>query len=430
MGHQVSARKYRPGTFADVVGQPFVVQTLRNALRSGKLAHAYLFFGPRGVGKTTCARILAKAINCENLTPEGDPCGECASCRRFAEGRTLNLIELDAASHNSVDDIRLITDQVQLTPPEGRYKVYIIDEAHMLSTAAFNAFLKTLEEPPPHAVFILATTEKHKIPATILSRCQRFDFRRIPVEEITARLGYIAQREGILAEPEALFLIATKSEGGLRDALSLFDQLSSRTGGQLTYTAVLDALEALDYDAYFKISEALQNWDATQALRTLRSYTEAGYEPATLLQGLLEHFRNLLLAQYEPEALGQTIPPHYRSRYEEIAPTYSEAFLLHAIDILLEGERRMSYTRFPEVVIETTFLKVALLPQALQREEVSETAPARPSTAPQAAARPSSSSTAKPSTSLSNIPRSLDEVKKKSSPLDKPPSPLTSIEKP
>ncbi|MEN3039960.1 MAG: DNA polymerase III subunit gamma/tau [Bacteroidia bacterium] len=413
MGHQVSARKYRPTTFADVVGQPFVVQTLRNALRAGKIAHAYLFFGPRGVGKTTCARILAKAINCENLTPTGDPCGECASCRRFAEGRTLNLIELDAASHNSVEDIRLITDQVQLTPPEGRYKVYIIDEAHMLSTAAFNAFLKTLEEPPPHAVFILATTEKHKIPATILSRCQRFDFRRIPTEEITARLAYIAKQEGIQAEPEALFLIAAKSEGGLRDALSLFDQLSSRTGGQLTYAAVLEALETLDYDAYFAISEALQHWDATQALKAFRSYVEAGYEPASLLQGLLEHFRNLLLAQYEPQALGQSVPPHYRSRYESSASQYSEAFLLHAIDLLLEGERRLSYTRFPEIAVETTLLKVALLPQALYRVAETEVA-SPPSTGASTSPSSSSISNSRASAGIPTIPRSLEEVKKKS----------------
>lgn len=418
MAHQVSARKYRPGTFADVVGQPFVVQTLRNALRHNKIAHAYLFFGPRGVGKTTCARILAKAINCENLTPEGDPCGECASCRRFAEGRALNLIELDAASHNSVDDIRLITDQVQLTPPEGRYKVYIIDEAHMLTTAAFNAFLKTLEEPPPHVVFILATTEKHKIPATILSRCQRFDFRRIPTEAIAERLAYIAEQEGIYAEKDALFLIAAKAEGGLRDALSLFDQLVSRSAGQLTYTAVINALETLDYDAYFALGEALQHWRAEEALQSLRGYIQSGNDPAALLIGLLEHFRHLLLAKYHPAALGESIPPHYRERYIQAAGSYSEAFLLHAIDLLLEGERRLGYTRSPEIALETTVLKIALLPQALEdavpmaTPSGSATQMATPPPAPTNPVAPASDPATRPA--RSSLPRSLDEVKKKS----------------
>lgn len=415
MAHQVSARKYRPGTFADVVGQPFVVRTLRNALRTGKIAHAYLFFGPRGVGKTTCARILARAINCEQLTPEGDPCGVCPSCQRFAEGRALNLIELDAASHNSVEDIRLITDQVQLTPPEGRYKVYIIDEAHMLTTAAFNAFLKTLEEPPPHVVFILATTEKHKIPATILSRCQRFDFRRIPTEEIAERLAYIARQEGIHAEREALFFIAAKSEGGLRDALSLFDQLVSRTGGQLTYQAVLEALETLDYDAYFALGEALQHWQAEEALRTLRSYIDAGNDPSALLQGLLEHFRHLLLARYHPAALGESIPPHYRQRYEEAAGQYSEAFLLHAIDLLLEGERRLSYTRSPEIALETTILKIALLPQALMAATTSSVSVPSQAAVPAASAPISrTEGTAGGPSRRLMVPRSLEEVKKKS----------------
>lgn len=411
MAHQVSARKYRPGTFAEVIGQPFIVQTLRNALLHSKLAHAYLFFGPRGVGKTTCARILAKAVNCQSLTPEGDPCGTCPSCVRFQEGRSLNLIELDAASHNSVEDIRLITDQVYLTPPEGRFKVYIIDEAHMLSTAAFNAFLKTLEEPPPHALFILATTEKHKIPATILSRCQRFDFRRIPTEQIAQQLRFIAEREGVTAEPEALYLIAAKAEGGMRDALSLFDQLASRTAGQLTYPAVLEALETLDYDAYFGLSEALQNWESEKALSLLHQYLYAGYEPHTLLQGLLEHFRNLLLARYQPEALGQTLPPHYQQRYRAEAQRYSESFLLHGVDLLLEGERRQQYSRSPEIVLEATLLKISLLPQAFQgapspppaQAPAPQEAPRRPSAAPPKAAPP-----------RTQVPLSLDEAKKKS----------------
>lgn len=418
MSHQASARKYRPGTFAEVVGQPFIVQTLRNALRYKQIAHAYLFFGPRGVGKTTCARILAKAVNCENLTPEGDPCNQCPSCQRFIQGRALNLIELDAASHNSVEDIRLITDQVHLTPPEGRYKVYIIDEAHMLTTAAFNAFLKTLEEPPAHALFILATTEKHKIPPTILSRCQRFDFRRIPTEEIATQLQKVAEKEGVQAESEALFLIAAKAEGGLRDALSLFDQLVSRTAGHLTYRAVLEALETLDYEAYFTLSEALKNWEGEKALHHLHQYLQSGYDASTITQGLLMHFRSLLLAQYLPQALAEHIPPHYREKYSQQASVYSAAFLLHGIDILLEAERRQQYTRAPEIALEAALLKMALLPQALRLE--GPEASSLPSAKASALATPSAATegqTAPPATrtaTRTSIPRSLDEVKKKS----------------
>ena len=420
MAYQVSARKYRPGTFKEVVGQPFVVQTLRQALLQKRLAHAYLFFGPRGVGKTTCARILAKAANCENLTPEGDPCLTCDSCRRFQEGRALNLLELDAASHNSVEDIRAIIDQVHLAPPQGRYMVYIIDEVHMLSTAAFNAFLKTLEEPPPHAIFILATTEKHKVPATILSRCQRFDFRRLPTETIAQHLREIAHREGIEANDDALFLIAAKSEGGLRDALSLFDQLVSRLGS-LTYQGVLQALEVLDYDAFFAVSEALRDLNAEEALLSFRRYVAAGYEPGTLLMGLMEHFRHLLLAQEAPQALSESIPPNYQQRYRETAPLYSRAFLLHGLDILLEADRRLTFTRAPEIAVEVALSKIALLYQALQ---------AAPSPTPAAAASPQVATSQTPappppppkspaqksdaSTGLVDLPQNLQEVKKKS----------------
>ncbi|MDW8134120.1 MAG: DNA polymerase III subunit gamma/tau [Bacteroidia bacterium] len=415
MAYLVSARKYRPGTFSEVVGQPFVVNTLRNALRHQRVAHAYLFFGPRGVGKTTCARILAKAVNCTQLTPEGDPCGECSSCRRFSEGKSLNLIELDAASHNSVDDIRLITDQVYLAPPEGRYKVYIIDEAHMLTTAAFNAFLKTLEEPPPHALFILATTEKHKIPPTILSRCQRFDFKRISTEEIANHLRKVAEKENIHAETAALFLIAIKAEGGLRDALSLFDQLVSRTGGQLTYEAILQVLETLDYEAYFKLGEELRQWQGEAALQTLHAYLKSGYDASTLLQGLLEHFRNLLVAKYEPQALSESVPPHYRQRYIQESEAYSEAFLIHGIDLLLEGERRQQYSRSPEIVLETTLFKIALLPMALQAPSTIPLPSSARSTAgePALSSPTPSSQVVKPEKALFRA-RNLEEVKKKS----------------
>jgi DNA polymerase-3 subunit gamma/tau len=424
MAFQVSARKYRPGTFAEVVAQPFVVQTLRQALLQKRLAHAYLFFGPRGVGKTTCARILAKAANCENLTSEGDPCLTCASCQRFQESRALNLLELDAASHNSVEDIRAIIDQVHLAPPQGRYMVYIIDEVHMLSTAAFNAFLKTLEEPPPHAIFILATTEKHKVPATILSRCQRFDFRRLPTETITQHLARIAQREGIEAEPEALFLIASKSEGGLRDALSLFDQLVSRLS-HLSYSAVLQVLEVLDYEAYFSFSEALRQFRLAEAVELFRRHLLNGYDPGTLLQGLIEHFRHLLLAQEAPQALSETLPPHYRQRYENEASAYGRAFLLHGLDILLEAERRLTFTRLPEVAVEIALAKVGLLYQALQAPAGPSVTPlptpteavpiadtAKPSSLPSAA--PSAPEGSKATQSLFEVPQSLQDIKKKS----------------
>ncbi len=421
MAYQVSARKYRPGTFKEVVGQLFVVQTLRQALLQKRLAHAYLFFGPRGVGKTTCARILAKAANCENLTPEGDPCLTCDSCRRFQEGRALNLLELDAASHNSVEDIRAIIDQVHLAPPQGRYMVYIIDEVHMLSTAAFNAFLKTLEEPPPHAIFILATTEKHKVPATILSRCQRFDFRRLPAETIAQHLNEIASKEGLEADPDALFLIAAKSEGGLRDALSLFDQLVSRLG-HLTYQGVLQALEVLDYDAFFAVSEALRGQNAEEALLSFRRYVAAGYEPGTLLMGLLEHFRHLLLAQEAPQALSESIPPNYQQRYRQAAPLYSRAFLLHGLDILLEAERRLTFTRAPEIAVEVALSKVALLYQALQTAPSPTPAtPASPQAASPKTAEPLSSPPQKTPSQKSDtsarvvdLPQNLQEVKKKS----------------
>ncbi len=421
MAYQVSARKYRPGTFKEVVGQPFVVQTLRQALLQKRLAHAYLFFGPRGVGKTTCARILAKAANCENLTPEGDPCLTCPSCQRFQEGRALNLLELDAASHNSVEDIRTIIDQVHLAPPQGRYMVYIIDEVHMLSTAAFNAFLKTLEEPPPHAIFILATTEKHKVPATILSRCQRFDFRRLSTETIVKHLETIAAQEQIEVEADALLLIAAKSEGGLRDALSLFDQLVSRLS-KLTYEGVLQALEVLDYETFFQLSAALRALNAEEALRLFRRHIANGYDSAMLLQGLMEHFRYLLLAQEAPEALGESIPPHYQKQYREVAGAYSRAFLLHGLDILLEAERRLSFTRVPEIAVEVALSKIALLYQALQAAPHPSPSASAASFSPLASSPPSSgpkvqSPPPTPSESpagLLELPQNLEALKKKS----------------
>jgi DNA polymerase-3 subunit gamma/tau len=293
----VSARKYRPQTFESVVGQTALTTTLKNAIQTGKLAHAYLFCGPRGVGKTTCARIFAKTINCQNLTPEGEACNECESCRSFNERRSLNIHELDAASNNSVDDIRSLIEQVRIPPQLGKYKVYIIDEVHMLSAAAFNAFLKTLEEPPAHAVFILATTEKHKILPTILSRCQIYDFNRISVEDISAHLASVATKEQIHFEPEALNVIATKADGGMRDALSVFDQVVSFTNGQITYQSVIQNLNVLDYDYYFKLTDFFLTNPVPSCLLLFNEILNKGFEGGNFITGLSKHLRDVLVSK-------------------------------------------------------------------------------------------------------------------------------------
>ena len=293
----VSARKYRPSTFQSVVGQKSLTQTLKNAIDAGKLAHAYLFCGPRGVGKTSCARIFAKTINCLHPTPAGEACNECESCQAFNEQRSYNISELDAASNNSVDDIRQLVDQVRIPPQIGKYKVYIVDEVHMLSTAAFNAFLKTLEEPPHHAIFILATTEKHKILPTILSRCQVYDFQRITIADIAEHLQYVASQEGIQAEAEALSVIAQKADGGMRDALSIFDQISSFTAGNITYNAVIENLNVLDYEYYFRLTEAFLSANVPAALLLYKEICDKGFESQHFISGLSNHFRNLLVSK-------------------------------------------------------------------------------------------------------------------------------------
>ena len=293
----VSARKYRPSTFESVVGQRALTTTLKNAIATGKLAHAYLFCGPRGVGKTTCARIFAKTINCLSPKPDGEACNECESCKAFNEQRSYNIHELDAASNNSVEDIRSLIEQVRIPPQIGKYKVYIIDEVHMLSTAAFNAFLKTLEEPPHHAIFILATTEKHKILPTILSRCQIYDFQRIGVEDIVAHLAYVASKEGISAEPEALNVIALKADGGMRDALSIFDQVVSFTGGHITYQHVIENLNVLDYEYYFRLTDCLLEHKVSDALLLFNDVLNKGFEGSHFITGLASHFRDLLVSK-------------------------------------------------------------------------------------------------------------------------------------
>jgi len=334
----VSARKYRPSAFDSVVGQRHVTDTLVHALQSGQVAHAYLFCGPRGVGKTTVARILAKAINCENLTPEGEACNACPSCQAFNVNSSFNIFELDAASNNSVDNIRQLVEQVRVPPAQGTYKVYIIDEVHMLSTAAFNAFLKTLEEPPAYVKFILATTEKHKILPTILSRCQSFDFRRIPVAEVVAHLQAICAQESIQAEEEGLVIIAQKGDGSLRDALSIFDRIASQSRGQITYAGVLDNLQLLDYDFFFRVTDALMREDLTQIFLILAEIQRAGFEGEAFLTGMAEHLRDLLLCKDVATAELLTHGEKIRQRYLDQAKAIRKSSLVTYLDLVNECE--------------------------------------------------------------------------------------------
>lgn len=330
----VSARKYRPGLFDEVVGQEHVSVTLKNALKTDHLAHAFLFCGPRGVGKTTCARILAKVINCQNKTEDFEPCGVCNSCVAFQRNASFNISELDAASNNSVENIRSLVDQVRIPPQSGKYKVFIIDEVHMLSQAAFNAFLKTLEEPPPYAIFILATTEKHKILPTILSRCQIYDFKRISIKDITSHLATIAEKEGITAEKLALHVIAEKADGALRDALSIFDRLASGTQGNLTYQSVISQLNILDYDVYMKVTDALLLEDTSLVLNTLNDVIKRGFEPDTFILGLAEHIRNLMVAREQATIQLLEVSDELKDRYVEQAYMCSPSFLVSALDAL------------------------------------------------------------------------------------------------
>ena len=320
----VSARKYRPATFDTVVGQRALTTTLKNAIANQKLAHAYLFCGPRGVGKTTCARIFAKTINCLHPTADGEACNECESCRAFNEQRSYNIHELDAASNNSVEDIRSLIEQVRIPPQIGKYKVYIIDEVHMLSQAAFNAFLKTLEEPPHHAIFILATTEKHKILPTILSRCQIYDFNRISVNDTVEHLENVARKEHIEAEPEALNVIAQKADGGMRDALSIFDQVVSFTNGHITYQSVIENLNVLDYEYYFKLTDAFLENRVSDCLLTFNEVLKKGFDGNHFITGLTSHFRDLLVSR-DAETLqllevGASIRDRYQAQAQKMQP--------------------------------------------------------------------------------------------------------------
>ena len=395
----VSARKYRPDSFQSIVGQGAMASTLRTAVQQGRLAHAYLFCGPRGVGKTTAARVLAKTINCLNLTPEGEACNECESCRAFNEGRSFNIFELDAASNNSVEDIRQLTEQVTMPPVLGKYKVYIIDEVHMLSVTAFNAFLKTLEEPPSYAIFILATTEKHKILPTILSRCQIYDFKRITVGDITHHLQYVAQSEGIVADEAALGLIAEKADGGMRDALSMFDRIASFAGGQITYEHALESLNVLDYSYFIRTFDHLLTGDYRSLLLLLDELLGKGFEGQTILAGLAAFARDLLVVQHPGTSVLLEKPERVTQAYEALATRCTPAQLFAAIRALVQADQQYRQATNKRLLIELTLLGLVST-----FHTAGELATPPPSTASPAQPQAGASAQATPSTQASPTP--------------------------
>jgi DNA polymerase III subunit gamma/tau len=362
----VSARKYRPQNFSTVVGQSHITTTLKNAIKNNQLAHAFLFCGPRGVGKTTCARILAKTINCEQKTPDGEACNTCNSCVSFDQGSSMNIHELDAASNNSVDDIRSLVEQVRFAPQAGKYKVYIIDEVHMLSSAAFNAFLKTLEEPPPYAIFILATTEKHKILPTILSRCQIFDFKRITINDTVEHLQEICDKEEIKAEKPALQVIAQKSEGCMRDALSILDKISSFTNNELTYKNTLEHLNILDADYYFKLLEAMLQQNLAEAMLIYDDINSKGFEGDMVLDGFSEFIRNLLVCKDERVAHLLEAVESFKDKYIATAKKSDPAYLISALNVINETEINYKAARNKRLHVELALIKLCYLQQALE----------------------------------------------------------------
>lgn len=389
----VSARKYRPTTFGSVVGQETLTQTLKNAIAADKLAHAYLFCGPRGVGKTTCARIFAKTINCTSPTPDGEACNECESCRSFNEQRSYNILELDAASNNSVDDIRTLIEQVRIPPQIGKYKVFIIDEVHMLSTAAFNAFLKTLEEPPKHVIFILATTEKHKIIPTILSRCQIYDFQRMTIEGTVRQLRFVADSEGIRAEDEALAVIARKSDGGMRDALSMFDQIAAFSGGNITYKETVKNLNILDSDSYFDITDAFLKGDVPKALLILNDIIRRGFDAQYFVSGLSEHLRNLLVSK-DPS----TIPlletgRETAKRYEEQAAACTNEFLYAALELANKCDLNYRTSNNKRLLVELTLIQISQLGEKKKSDSVTNSAAPLRSIVPEESGNPDGTET-------------------------------------
>ena len=363
----VSARKYRPSTFNTVVGQQHITNTLKNAINSGQVAQAFLFCGPRGVGKTTCARILAKTINCENRAEDGEACNTCSSCTSFNNGTSYNVIELDAASNNSVDDIRNLVDQVRYPPQAGTKKVYIIDEVHMLSNQAFNAFLKTLEEPPAYAIFILATTEKHKIIPTILSRCQIFDFNRIQITDITGQLTHIAGQEDISVEQEALHLIAQKADGAMRDALSLFDMIVTfSTDRSVTYKTTIDNLHVLDYDYYFRLTDALIKEDMPNTLLVFDEILRNGFDGHVFIVGLCEHFRNLLVCKDPITTKLLEVSDNVKQRYKEQAQEADQSLLLTALNLGSQCDYTYKQSKNHRLHVELTLMKMCNIGKAIK----------------------------------------------------------------
>jgi len=381
----VSARKYRPSTFKSVVGQGAIVNTLKNAIANHHLAQTFLFCGQRGVGKTSCARILAKTINCMNLGPDTEACNQCESCKSFNDGRSLNIHELDAASNNSVDDIRGLIEQVRFAPQLGKYKVYIIDEVHMLSTSAFNAFLKTLEEPPAHAIFILATTEKHKIIPTILSRCQIFDFKRIQLKDIAEHLAYIATQEVITADPEALHIIAEKSEGSMRDALSIFDQQVSFAGKDLTYKKVIENLNILDYDYYFKVTDAILTNDVPSALLIFDEILNNGFDGHLFISGMGDHFRNLIVAVNPKTAVLLEKGGQLKEKYMFQSANFAETILFDGLSILNQADVSYKMAVNQRLLVELTLMKLCYMTLAKSETPVATAPKVTPAVAPKTA---------------------------------------------
>lgn len=354
----VSARKYRPSTFASVVGQKTLAATLKNSISTGRLAHAYLFCGSRGVGKTSCARIFAKTINCEHPTADGEACNECYSCRSFNEGRSMNIIELDAASNNSVDDIRALVDQVQVPPTDGRYRVFIVDEVHMLSSGAFNAFLKTLEEPPSYVIFILATTEKHKIIPTILSRCQIYDFNRITIQDMIDHMSYVASCEGITAEPEALGVIARKADGAMRDALSIFDQVAASSAGNITYKSTIDNLNVLDADYYSRLLDAFLSGNVPQSLLIYQEIRDHGFDSHFFITGLADYFRDLMVAREESTMKLLQTSDDQREAMHKQALRCTPQFLFRAMDLCNDADLNYRLASNKQFLVELTLIKL------------------------------------------------------------------------
>ncbi len=423
--YMITARKWRPQRFAEVVGQEHVTRTLRNALKQHRVHHAYLFAGPRGVGKTTTARILAKAVNCLNME-DGEPCNQCQSCQAFLEGRSMDVLEIDGASHNSVDDVRMLRENAKYPPKSGRYKIYIIDEVHMLSTAAFNALLKTLEEPPPHLLFIFATTEPQKLPATIISRCQRFDFRRMSIPEIVRHLTKIADAEEIEVEEEALLTIARKADGSMRDAQSIFDQLVAFSGAKITYADVQQTFHLIDQQFFFEVEKTLAQGDLHGVFQIVQQLFAQGYDFSEFLSGLVDHYRNLLAVVATGSADLVTLTPEWQQQYKERAKAYSQAALLNVLSVLTYGEQQLKFASNPRIYLEVLLAKVALLDSALDLAQLLEQL--------QSPNAPSSAKSSQLKTAVAETAAPYQTTSSASSPSppagEKPPAGKTSREKP